>query len=189
VAWDNNVYCAVDIETTGIDPSAGDRIIEIAVVPIYKGKIVQEWTYSSLVNPKVSIQTYAQSIHKISVKDIESAPGLDEVLSVVRKYSQDTVLVFHNAHFDLTFLDYAAKEIGQLPLDISYIDTLEISKVVYGRRRKLESLAMEMNIPHKVTHRAYDDAFVTANVFIKFFEKFGWETIHEFLRRWMGREY
>lgn len=189
VIWDENVYCAVDIETTGIDPSAGDRIIEIAIIPIYKGKIVKEWIYSSLVNPKVGIQTYAQGVHKISIKDIEQAPGLDEILSIVRKYSKDTIFVFHNARFDLTFLDYAAKEIGQLPLDIFYIDTLEISQNVYGKRRKLESLAVEMKINHKVTHRAFDDAYVTANVFIKFFEKFGWEIIHEFLRRWAGREY
>jgi len=189
VAWDDNVYCAVDIETTGIDPSGGDRIIEIAIVPIYKGKVVKDWIYTSLVNPKVSIQTYAQSVHKISIKDIQSAPGLEDVLSVVRKYSRDTVLVFHNARFDLTFLDYAAKEVGQLPLDVYYIDTLEISKAVYGRGKKLETLATEMGITHKVTHRAYDDALVTANVFIKFFDMFGWERIHEFLKRWMGREY
>ena len=187
--WDENVYCCVDIETTGIAPSMGDRIIEIAIIPIYKGKIVKEWIYTSLVNPKVNIQAYAQSVHKISNSDIENAPELDEIISVVRKYSKDTIMVFHNAKFDLTFLDYAAKEVGQLPLDVYYIDTLDISKAVYGRRRKLESLAQEMKISHKVTHRAYDDAFVTANVFIRFFDMLGWEVIHEFLKRWMGREY
>ncbi|MGC8820248.1 MAG: 3'-5' exonuclease [Fervidobacterium sp.] len=187
--WDDNVYCCVDIETTGIDPSMGDRIVEIAIVPVYKGKIVKEWIYTSLVNPKVQIQAYAQSVHKISNSDIEDAPELSEVISVVRKYSQDTILVFHNARFDLTFLDFAAKEVGQLPLDIYYIDTLDISRAVYGKKRKLESLAQEMEILHKVTHRAYDDAIVTANVFIKFFEKYGWEVINEFLKRWVGREY
>lgn len=105
--WDDNVYCAVDIETTGLDPSMGDMIIEIAIVPVYKGKIVKELIYSSLVNPKVYIHTYAQKIHKITNDDIEDAPELGEVISVVRKYSQDTVLVFHNARFDLTFLDYS----------------------------------------------------------------------------------
>ncbi|MGB4263052.1 MAG: 3'-5' exonuclease [Fervidobacterium sp.] len=187
--WDDNVYCAVDIETTGLDPSMGDMIIEIAIVPVYKGKIVKELIYSSLVNPKVYIHTYAQKIHKITNDDIEDAPELGEVISVVRKYSQDTVLVFHNARFDLTFLDYAAKEVGQLPLTVYYIDTLDISQAVYGRRRKLKSLAQEFNILHRVTHRAYDDAMVTAQVFVNFFERYGWETMHEFLKKWAGREY
>ncbi|MFN3692033.1 MAG: PolC-type DNA polymerase III [Fervidobacterium sp.] len=187
--WNDSVYCCVDIETTGIEPSDGDRIIEIAIIPVYKGKIVREWIFSSLVNPKVYIQTYAQSVHKISNLDLENAPTLDEIISIIRKYSRDTVMVFHNARFDLTFFDYAAKEVGQLPLDITYIDTLEISQAIYGKRRKLESLANEFKVNHKVTHRAYDDAMVTAQVFIKFLEKYGWEVVHEFIRIWRGREY
>lgn len=187
--WDDNVYCCVDIETTGTDPSAGDRIIEIAIIPVYKGKIIKEWIFSSLVNPKVYIQTYAQSVHKITNLDLEDAPELDEIISIIRKYARDTIMVFHNATFDLTFFDYAAKEIGQLPLDITYIDTLEISQAIYGKKRKLESLANEFRITHKVMHRAYDDAIVTAQVFIKFFEKYGLEALHEFIKTWRGREY
>uniref|UniRef100_A0A7C5VLA5 3'-5' exonuclease n=1 Tax=Fervidobacterium thailandense TaxID=1008305 RepID=A0A7C5VLA5_9BACT len=187
--WDDSVYCVVDVETTGVDPSSGDRIVEIAIVPVYKGKIVKEWVYSSLVNPKVYIHAYAQKVHRISNNDIEGAPELDEIVSVVRKYSQGTILVFHNATFDLTFLDYAAKEVGQLPLEVDYIDTLDIAVAVYGRRRKLESLAKELRTSHRVTHRAYDDAHVTAEVFIKLYEKYGWGLVHEFLKRWVGREY
>lgn len=76
-----------------------------------------------------------------------------------------------------------------MPLTVYYIDTLDISQAVYGRRRKLKSLAQEFNIQHRVTHRAYDDAMVTAQVFVNFFERYGWETMHEFLKKWAGREY
>ncbi len=186
---DNNVYCVIDIETTGIEPSLGDRIIEVAIVPVYKGKIVEEWIYSSLVNPKISIQAYAQRVHKISVKDLDSAPELEEALETVRKYSKGSILVFHNARFDLTFLDYAAKEIGVLPIDVFYIDTLEISRALYGKNRKLESLAKEFKIFSKVTHRAFDDAKVTAEVFIHFWKNLGYEKIQEFVRHWEGASY
>lgn len=187
--WDENVYCVVDIETTGVDPSVGDRIVEIAIVPVYKGKIVKEWVYSSLVNPGVYIHAYAQKVHKIRNIDLVGAPSVEEIVSVVRRYAEDTILVFHNARFDLTFLDYAAKEAGQLPLDVYYVDTLDIAVAVYGKRRRLESLAKELRTTHKVTHRAFDDAHVTAEVFVKFYERFGWGLVHEFLRHWHGREY
>ncbi|QTA38263.1 3'-5' exonuclease [Thermosipho ferrireducens] len=187
--FDETVFCVMDTETTGLNPFYGDRIIEVAIVPVYKGKIVEEWIYHSLINPKIRIPALVEKIHKISNSEIANAPGLENMVNSIRAYSKGTVFVMHNANFDLSFVDFATKEIGEFPISFRYIDTLEICQVLYGRKRSLESLIREFKIGENVPHRALEDAILTAKVFIKLVEKIGYRHISEFIRKWQGRGY
>ncbi|ABR30345.1 3'-5' exonuclease [Thermosipho melanesiensis] len=182
---DENVYCVLDTETTGLNPYFGDRIIEVAIVPIYKGKIIESWIYHSLVNPHIKISALSEKIHGISNSEIESAPGLEKILDNIRAYAKDTIFVMHNARMDLSFLDIATKEVGQFPINVRYIDTLEISLILYGKKRSLESLVREFKFGEKVPHRALGDAILTAKVFLKLSEKIA--NLNEFVRIWGDR--
>ncbi|MBO8161387.1 MAG: 3'-5' exonuclease [Thermosipho sp. (in: Bacteria)] len=186
---DENVYCVMDTETTGLNPFFGDRIVEVAIVPVYKNKIVEKWIYHSLVNPNIKIPALIQKIHGISNSEIEKAPSLENVISNIRAYAKNTIFVMHNAQFDLSFIDFATKEIGEFPINFRYIDTLELSQIIYGRKRSLESLINEFKIGTKVPHRALEDAILTAKVFIKLSEKIGIENLPEFIRKWGGKSW
>jgi DNA polymerase-3 subunit epsilon len=186
IDWDETVFCAVDTETTGVEPDRGDRIIEIAIVPIYKGKVIVEKAYVSLINPMIRIPAVIEKIHGISNSEVSKAPSMETVYPTIAKYFSGMIPVFHNGRFDLMFLDYAAKEIGSFPLDPYYIDTYEMSKVVFGKAKSLEWLARYFSVTDKVNHRALDDAIVTARVFVKLSQIIGVRRIGEFLLKWDG---
>ncbi len=184
--WDDTVFCAVDTETTGTDPEKGDRIVEIAMIPIYKGKIIVEKAFVSLVNPMVRIPALVERIHRISNTSVMEAPSMEEVFPKIREYLSGMVPVFHNGKFDLTFLDFAAKEVGEFPLSPFYIDTHELSAEVFRRPKSLEWLAKRFSLTDRINHRALDDAIVTAKVFIKLVKMIGYENLGKFLRKWNG---
>ena len=182
--WDEMVFCVVDTETTGVDPLKGDRIVEIAIVPVFKGKIILEKAFHSLVNPKVRIPALVQKVHGISNSEVMEAPPMEEVFPLLRSFIRGTILVFHNAHFDLTFLDFAAKEIGEFPLTVSYIDTQDMTREIFGRNHTLKWLTRKLGIRDEIAHRALDDAVVTAKVFVKLSKIVGYSNVDEFVRRW-----
>ncbi|HQC41296.1 MAG TPA: 3'-5' exonuclease, partial [Petrotogaceae bacterium] len=66
VDFENTVYVAIDFETTGLRPDLGDRIIEIAAFPIYKGQIRTDYSFYSLVNPEVTIPKEVSHYHKLN---------------------------------------------------------------------------------------------------------------------------
>src|SRR3712207_4630189 len=88
-----------DLETTGLDPKKGHRIIEIAGVRMEDGKIQEDKTFSSFVNPERDIPFEARQVNKISEDDVKSAPLIDQVLPKFLEFAQGTILVAHNAAF------------------------------------------------------------------------------------------
>jgi len=180
------VFCAVDTETTGVNPDRGDRIIEIALVPVYRGKIILEKAYVTLVNPMVRIPALVEKVHGIGNSEVVRAPSMDDIFPTIKSYLSNMVPIFHNGKFDLMFLDYAAKEIGSFPIDPTYIDTYEMSSILFGKPRSLEWLARYFSITDKIHHRALDDAVVTARVFLRMAQMIGYERVGEFLLKWNG---
>ncbi|AEH51045.1 3'-5' exonuclease [Pseudothermotoga thermarum] len=185
---EKNLFCAMDTETTGTDPLGGDRIIEVAVVPIFKGKILRRSIYHSLVNPNVKIPATIQKIHKISNEDIQDAPEIDHVFEQLRIFLNRSIIVFHRAYFDLSFLDISAKEIGMLPPTVTYIDTQEMAKMVFGEKKSLAWLAEKFKLP-KPTHRALDDAMITAKVFLNLAKFLSKAQFEDLIRVWRGSEW
>ena len=157
---------AVDTETTGMSPASGDRLVEVAYVPIVDGVIGEGW--SSLVRPGRPIPPGATNVHKITDAMVAGAPSYADVARVLREACADLPLVFHNAPFDLPFLVAMFEEAGVPPLRNPIVDTLGIAREQGGvGGNSLGALATRMGLPAEAAHRALGDARTTARLFLK----------------------
>ena len=93
-----------DIETTGLDPRRGHRIVEIAGVRLENGQVLRERTFSSFVNPERDIPFEARQVNKIRDEDVQGAPTIDAVLPQFLEFASGSLLLAHNANFDFGFL-------------------------------------------------------------------------------------
>ena len=108
----------IDLETTGIDHSKGERIIEISMVKvIVDGEWIEPWeTFDRRCNPRRAIQPGATAIHKITNEMIEKEPFFEDIADDILKFMEGTdVLVAHNMGFDGPFL---ASELDRISKDI-----------------------------------------------------------------------
>ncbi len=106
----NARFAFLDLETTGLSPWFGDRICEVGIV-ISEGKRIKE-QYQTLVNPERPLSVGAASTNGLTDEELESAPLFAEVGPKVLGLLSDTVVVCHNAKFDLQFLDKEFKQAG-----------------------------------------------------------------------------
>jgi DNA polymerase-3 subunit epsilon len=163
---------ALDTETTGMSPASGDRLVEVAYVPIADGKAGEGW--SSLVRPGRPIPVGASNVHRITDPMVAGAPGYAEVGRVVRQACADLPLVFHNAPFDLPFLIALFAEAGEPMLLNPVVDTLGLARGLPGASSNaLGRLAERLGLPPRANHRALGDAETTAGVFLLLAER--WE--------------
>ena len=183
----DHIFCAMDTETTGTNPLAGDRIIEVAMVPIYKGKILYRGIYHSLVNPQIRVPATVEKVHGIGNEQLRDAPSMDEVFEKIRSYVSRSIMIFHRAEFDLTFLDFTAKEIGTFLPTVRFLDTYEIAELLFREGKSLSWLAKRYDLPTP-THRALDDAIVTAKIFLRMVRDLEMDVI-ELVKTWSGEEW
>ncbi len=162
------IYTVFDTETTGLNPSQGDEIIQIGATRIVNGKLLRHEAYEQLVNPQRSIPAASIPIHGITQDMVQGRPVIGEVLPVFHAYAQDTVLVAHNAAFDMKFLQLKERSTG-LRFDQPVLDTLLLSAVIHPNQasHRLEAIAQRMNIAVTSRHNALGDALVTAEVFLR----------------------
>ncbi|MBA2848642.1 PAS domain-containing protein [Thermosulfuriphilus ammonigenes] len=162
-------YTVFDTETTGLEPSRGDRIVAIGAVRIERGKILREAIFHTLVNPQRPIPRSATKIHGITDEMVRDRPSLAEVLPRFLAFCQGTVLVAHNAAFDLKFLELEAERQG-LKLDFPVVDTLLISYGLFEEfpGHNLDDIAQRLGITVAGLHSALGDAFLTAEIFLRF---------------------
>ncbi len=177
------VYTAFDTETTGLEPSRGDRIVAIGAVRIEKGKILKDAIFHTLVNPERPIPPSATKIHGITEEMVKDKPPLREVLPKFLAFCRDTVLVAHNAAFDLKFLEIEAEKLG-LKIDFPVVDTLFISYGLFEEfeDHNLDTIAEKLGIPVAGLHSALGDAFLTAEIYLRFIphlERRGIKTLEE----------
>ncbi len=176
-------YTVFDTETTGLEPSLGDKIVAIGAVRIERVKLLKDAMFHTLVNPERPIPRTATKIHGITDEMVKGKPPLREVLPRFLEFCRDTVLVAHNAAFDLKFLEIEAQKLG-LKLNLPVVDTLFIS---YGLFQdfdvhNLDSIAKRLGIPVVGLHSALGDALLTAEIFLKmlpYLEKRGITTLEE----------
>jgi DNA polymerase-3 subunit epsilon len=161
-------YTAFDTETTGLEPSAGDKIISIGAVRIVNGRVLKHEVYEQLVNPNRSVPRDSVRIHGINPGDLQNQPSIAEVLPAFHRFCEDTVLVAHNAAFDMRFLELCEPETG-IRFSQPVLDTLLLSAVVHRSHRdhQLEAIAQRLGIPVIGRHTAVGDALVTGEAFLK----------------------
>ena len=161
-------YTVFDTETTGLNPSQGDEIIQIGATRIVNGKLLRHEAYEQLVNPQRNIPAASIPIHGITPDMVQGRPAIGEVLPVFHAYAKDTVLVAHNAAFDMKFLQLKERTTG-LRFEQPVLDTLLLSAVIHPNQEshRLEAIAQRMNIMVTSRHNALGDAMVTAEVFLR----------------------
>jgi DNA polymerase-3 subunit epsilon len=161
-------YTVFDTETTGLQPSAGDEIIQIGAMRIVAGKLRREDAFEQLVNPQRDIPAAGIAIHGIEPAIVADAPTIDTVLPSFHAYAADTVLVAHNAAFDMRFLELKRERTGTA-FDQPVLDTLLLSAVVHPAQEshRLEAIAERLGVNVLGRHTALGDAMVTAEVFLK----------------------
>lgn len=162
-------WVVVDLETTGMSPVKGDRIVEIGAVAVEDGVVTD--SYSTLVDPERLIPYFVQRVHGISDAMVRGKPVFRDVLPSFLEFCGDSVLVSHNAPFDRGFLDHHAMEVMQTPLPHAHVDTLRVSRLLLPKlgKHNLDALTQhfQVRLPPAERHRALGDARATAEIWLK----------------------
>ena len=178
-----DTYMVFDIETTGLS-NKNDKIIEIGAVKIKDGKVIDK--FSTFVNPGRIIPdkiTELTGIHDYMVKD---APPIEKVLPEFMDFIGDSIVVAHNANFDVSFIKKNCKDLG-LDFNSTVVDTIPLCKFLYPelKRYKLNVVAKHLGIPLLNHHRAVEDAKTTGDILLRAFkdlkekEIFNLDTLNE----------
>ena len=154
----------LDFETTGLSPRRGDRVCEVAFQRVV-GNVV-ETSYTSLINPQRPLSARSFSINQIGAEQLADAPTFAAIGAGLRAALADTVIVAHNAPFDLEFLHAELALASLPPLLVPVIDTLAIARRLFPRRQShsLAALATALGSPPP-SHRAMDDVLALRAVF------------------------
>ena len=158
-------FVVFDIETTGFSP-VNNRIIEIGAVKVQSGEITDH--FSTFVNPQVPIPFEIQKLTGIRDEMVLDAPLIETILPEFLSFCEGTVLVAHNANFDMSFIKENAARLDY-PQDFTYVDTVGIARILLPGQAKhtLDAVAKTLGISLENHHRAVDDAQATAEIFVK----------------------
>ena len=161
-------YTVFDTETTGLEPSAGDEIIQIGAVRIVNRRLLRQESFEQLIDPRRSLPPQSIKVHGISAEMLAGQPPIDRVLPIFRAFVADTVLVAHNAAFDMRFLELKEAATG-VRFDRPVLDTFLLSAVLFPNQEshRLEAIAERLGVSVLGRHTAVGDAIVTAEVFLK----------------------
>ena len=159
-----DAWVALDLETTGLSPDS-DAIIEVGAVKFQGDEELD--SYTTLVNPYRSLDSFIRRYTGISQEEVDAAPPFSEVAPRLASFIGSAPVVGHNIGFDLDFL-----RSGGLPLTNPRTDTWDMAFVLLPRHRdySLDKLAAALGIEHPRPHRAIPDASVTRSVFLKLFD-------------------
>ncbi len=161
-------YTVFDTETTGLEPSAGDEIIQIGATRIVNGRLLRNESYEQLVDPQRPIAPASLRIHGLTSAMLHNQPVIDQVLPGFHAFCEDTVLVAHNAAFDMRFLQMKEQSSG-IVFQHPVLDTLLLSAVIHPNQdsHRLEAIAERLGVNIIGRHTALGDAIVTGEVFLK----------------------
>lgn len=175
-----------DLETTGLDPRKGHRIIEIAAVRIENGVIREDLSFSTFVNPERSIPLEAQRVNHISDADVADAPSIMTVLPEFLEFTKGSALFAHNAAFDKGFLEVEKESCwGYVELPEIFC-SMRLSQNLFPSafRHNLDILGERFGLP-KIDgrHRALPDVIQTAKILLKLLDHGKITSMDELRRR------
>ncbi len=162
---------ALDVETTGLNPLNGDRIIEISLIEIAEdGKVVDK--FSSLINPDREIPAETSSINGITDDMVGDAPYFRDIALKIFNFMENKTILIHNADFDREFLQAEFNRCGMdFPKVNGIIDTLCIARRDFNfPGNSLSRIACYYNIDITGLHRAEADAMIAYKIYRKFCE-------------------
>ncbi|MDR3078770.1 MAG: DNA polymerase III subunit epsilon [Rickettsiales bacterium] len=159
----------IDTETTGLDPFAGDRLIEIGCIELRDGKRTGEH-FHSLINPERDVPEEAVNVHGITTEQLLGKPKFFEIVSELLDFLQDSVVIAHNSSFDMKFLNFELERIGYGKIQNEVIDSLMLAKAKFpGQKNSLDNLCRRYNIDNskRTFHGALLDAELLADVYLE----------------------
>lgn len=162
------IYTVFDTETTGLHPTAGDEIISIGAVRIVNGRLLAQESFDKLVQPGLPVRPESSAIHGITDVMLKGQPRIDTVLPQFHRFADDTVLVAHNAAFDMKFLQVKQEQTGVRFIQ-PVLDTMLLSQVLHPNQREhsLDAIARRFGVDVEGRHTALGDAWVAGEVFLK----------------------
>ena len=160
----------LDTETTGLEPSKGHRIIEVACVEMFNRRLTNH-NFHRYLNPERAIDPGAQQVHGLSEEFLADKPRFAEIVDELIDYIGDGELVIHNAPFDLGFLNAELARLKRPAIDTgrSIIDTLSMAREQFpGRKNNLNALCERLEVDNsaRTLHGALLDAELLADVFL-----------------------
>lgn len=159
-----------DTETTGLDPTTGDRMVEIGCVEMI-GKVATGESFHAYYNPERDMPIEAENVHGLSSAFLSSKPLFSETVDVLLDFLGDAPLVAHNAGFDFGFLNSELVRIGRNPVSMErMVDTVAIARKKHpGAKNSLDALCTRYGVDrsHRVKHGALLDAELLAQVYVE----------------------
>jgi DNA polymerase-3 subunit epsilon len=161
-------YTVFDTETTGLQPSQGDEIISIGAVRIVNGRLLHHESFEQFVDPRRPISPESVRVTGIDPAMLRGQPTIERVLPQFHRYCADTVLVAHNAAFDMRFLQLKEAQAG-VRFTQPVLDTLLLASVVQPQigSSGLDALAERLGVAIVGRHTALGDAIMTGEIFLK----------------------
>ncbi|MFV9921283.1 MAG: DNA polymerase III subunit epsilon [Anaplasma ovis] len=159
----------LDTETTGLDAATGDRIIEIGCVELVDFVMTGQ-VFHKYINPERDIPIAATKIHGITTDMVRDMPRFAEIADQFLSFVQDSVLVIHNAGFDLKFIEMEMERVGKTRPDNPIVDTLEVARRKFpGMPASLDALCKRFDIStsSRKFHGALKDATLLARVYVE----------------------
>ncbi|WP_426560858.1 DEDD exonuclease domain-containing protein [Angustibacter sp. McL0619] len=167
-------FVVVDLETTGGAPGASG-ITEVGAVRVRGGQVLGE--FQTLVDPGTPIPPFIALLTGITDAMVRDAPRIESVLPAFLEFARGSVLVAHNAPFDVSFLKAAARQSGHQWPGFAVVDTVHLARQIVTRdevpNRKLSTLARLFGSPTTPDHRALTDARATVHVLHGLLERVG----------------
>ena len=160
---------ALDIETTGLNPLEGHKIIEIGCVELLNNFPTGK-TWQAYINPNRNIPQEAYEVHGLTEDFLKDKPIFKDITERFKNYIKNAKLIIHNAKFDIKFLNYELEAIKLEPINSEIIDTLDIARKLFpGQSVSLDSLCKRYRIDteKRKFHGALLDAELLAEVYLE----------------------
>jgi DNA polymerase-3 subunit epsilon len=162
----NARFAFLDLETTGLSPWFGDRVCEVGIV-ITEGRRIKD-TYQTLVNPERELSFGAASTNGLLDSELATAPLFPAIADEIESRLRDSVVVCHNAQFDLQFLDNEFRRLGREIQIPNLVDTLHLARTWFEfPSNTLASIAESLKVKREKEHRALSDALTDRAIFFQ----------------------
>jgi DNA polymerase-3 subunit epsilon len=161
-------YTVFDTETTGLDPRGGDEIISIGAIRVVNGRLLRTEIINQLVDPCRPVPAESMKYHGIDEGMLKGKPTIEKVLPFFHRFAQNTVLVAHNAAFDMRMLQMKEKATGVRFVN-PVLDTMHLSAILHPAHNDhtLDTIAKRLGVTVIKRHDALGDAIATGEVFLK----------------------